>query len=305
MRLTRVATNSPWLAGDPSEKPSLILHFMSDYGAGALNYPLLRDYPVAQFQHLRLRAGKNDNLNPFITDELVRRLWIDMGHVGARGSFTSLYVNGVYKGIFNVCERVREAFFQNHYGRDSQWDINYVYSWVDGDNVAYQQLLTALDRSLTNLVNYQAVTNKLDIDNVADYYLLNIYCAMWDWPGNNFIIARERSTGPDGRFRFLVWDAEGAFNVIGYGHPVSHNTITSDLLASGNNWDLPRIFRRLASSPEFRLRFADRVNHHLYNGGILDDRTRMAQVRSGATSGSAPTSWVAKRRPGRHTVGGQ
>ena len=25
-------------------------------------------------------------------------------------------------------------------------------------------------------------------------------------------------------------------------------------------------------SPEFRLRFADRVNQHMFNGGVLDDR---------------------------------
>lgn len=276
MRLTSAASGSPWPPTDNAEKPSFNLHFTGDYGSGMLDYPLFTNGLTRQFRHLRLRAGKNDNLNPFVTDELVRRVWLDLGHTGARGNFTSLYVNGVYKGIYNLCERVREAFFQEHYRTDSQWDINYVYSWVDGDAAAYQQLLTYLDRNLTNLVNYQAVADRIDLDNTADYFLLNIYCAMWDWPGNNFIIARERSTGPNSRFRFVVWDAEGAFNVIGYGRPSSYNTLTNDLLLPPGhaqyNLDLPRIFRRLASAPEFRLRFADRVNRHCFNGGILDDR---------------------------------
>jgi hypothetical protein len=276
MRLTQAATSSPWPPWDSTEKPSFNLHFVSDYGPGELDYPLFPNYSVKDFQYLRLRAGKNDIANPFITDELVRRLWLDMGQVGARGLFCSLYLNGVYKGVFNLCERFREPFFQEHYRSTANWDVDYSWAWVDGDSTVFQQLLTALDQNLTNQVNWAAVTNKLDVDNAADYFLLNIYCATWDWPGNNFVIARERSAGPDSRFRFAVWDAEGAFNAIGYAHPASYNTITNDLIVPSSNpsywWDLPRVFRRLSTSPEFRLLFADHINQRLFNGGILDDR---------------------------------
>lgn len=276
MRLAQAATASPWPTGDTTEKPSFNVFFRSDYGESSLRYPLFTNYLVREFQHLRLRAGKNDNRNPFITDELTRRLFHDMGHSSARGLFSSLYVNGVYKGVYNVTERIREAFFQAHYGGQFGWDVSYVNSWVNGDNAAYLQLLAALDRNLTNAANWKAVTDLIDIENAADYFLLNIYCATWDWPNNNYVIARERTTGPAGRFRFAVWDAEGACNATGYGKAVSYNTLTSDLLVpSGHSWynlPLPRIFRRLVSSPEFRLYFADRVSRHLFGGGVLDDR---------------------------------
>lgn len=267
---------SPWPVADSTQKPSLNLFFTGDYGEGNLNYQLFTNYPVREFRHLRLRAGKNDNVNPFITDELVRRLWQDLGHAGSRGLFCSLYVNAAYKGVYNLCERIREPFFQNHWRSTAEWDVNYIHNWVDGDSLAFQQLLTGLDRNLTNAGNWAYVTNRIDIDNAADYFLLNIYSAMWDWPGNNFIMARERSTGPNSRFRFLVWDAEGGFNAMGYGHPPSYNTIAQELIVQPGHpyysQDLPRVFRRLATSPEFRLRFADRVNRHLFNGGVLDDR---------------------------------
>jgi len=272
--LQNVATDSPWNPWNSFEKPSFNLHFNSDYGSDPLDYVLFTNYPVHKFQHLRLRAGKNDNYNPFITDELVRRLWLDMGHVGARGLFCSMYMNAVYKGVFNLTERFREPFFQQHYNSDASWDVDYSWTWVDGDSTAFYQMLTALDADLTVAANWQAVTNQWDIDNAADYYLLNTYCAMWDWPGNNFVIARERSTGPNSRFRFAVWDAEGGFNVNSYyNKTVSYNTLSNDLLLDTNSWNnLPRIFKRLATSPEFRLRFADRINLHLFNGGVLDDR---------------------------------
>lgn len=275
MRLSATG-QSPWPVGDSTQKPSFNLYFTGDYGSAPLQYTLFTNYPVREFRHLRLRAGKNDNLNPFITDELVRRLWTDLGHVGSRGLFCSLYVNAAYKGVYNLCERIREPFFQNHFRSTAEWDVNYIFNWVNGDNLAFQQLLGGLDRNLTNTANWAYVTNRIDLDNTADYFLLNIYCATWDWPANNFVIARERSTGPNSRFRFAVWDAEGACNAMGYGRPVSYNTIAQELIVpSGHpyyNQDLSRIFRRLATSPEFRLRFADRVNRHCFNGGVLDDR---------------------------------
>jgi len=276
LRLTGAASSSPWPPMDETEKTSFNVYFGGEFGPGVLDYSLFTNYTVKEFKHLRLRAGKNDIANPFITDELVRRLWLDLGQVGARGLFCSLYVNGVYKGVYNLSERFREPFFQAHYRSQANWDVNYSWDWVNGDELALNQLLDALDLDLADLANWRSITNRLDIDNAADYYLLNIYCAMWDWPDSNFVIARERSAGPDRRFRFAVWDAEGAFNVIGYAHGASYNTIVNDLVVDSthpNYWaPLVHIFRRLASCQEFQLRFADRVNRHMFNGGVLDDR---------------------------------
>src|SRR4029077_7026371 len=158
-----------------------------DFGISKLDYRLFPNYDVKEFQQLRLRAGKNDNANPFITDELVRRLWTDMNHVGPRGLFCSLYVKAIYKGVFTWTERVREPMFQSHYRSTVDWDVCYAGDWVNGDRLAFDSTLAALNRDLTVLSNYLAAAARLDPDNFADYYLLNIYCAMWDWPENNYV----------------------------------------------------------------------------------------------------------------------
>ncbi|HWQ90798.1 MAG TPA: CotH kinase family protein, partial [Clostridia bacterium] len=269
-RMTGAATASPW-ANTGYEKASFNVYFTGIFASGGVDYPFFTNYVTKEFNHLRLRAGKNDLWNPFITDELVRRLWLRLGHHGARGLFTTLHVNGVYKGLYNLTERFRQPFFQSHYRSAEDWDLNYSGNWDEGDGTAFSQLLAGLETDLTSPVNWANVTNRLDIDNTVDYFLLNIYTATWDWPGNNYVIARERSVGPNSRFRFAVWDAEGAFASVQDIKPVSYNTITSDLLAPGY-YILPQIFRRLVTSPEFRLRFADRVNRHMFNGGVLDDR---------------------------------
>jgi hypothetical protein len=107
--------------------------------------------------------------------------------------------------------------------------------------------------------------------------------------------------GPLSRFRFGVWDAEGACKAISSGHPVTYNTITNDLIVPSShknyNLDLPRVFRRLSTSPEFRLLFADRVNRHLFNGGVLDDRDPTAPGRPNPVSSSGWMNCAVKRTP--------
>ncbi len=269
LKLTNPQGTSPW-ANSSLEKPSFNLFFDGDFGSGKLDYNLFTNYTTREFENLRLRAGKNDISNPFITDEYTRRLYLDMGQVGARGLFCATYLNGIYRGIFNLTERFREQFFQTHFRSDLSWDVNYINTWVSGDAVVFNQMLTALDRDLTMATNWQTATNYVDIENTADYFLLNIYVAMWDWPGNNFCLARERSSGPLSRFRFGMWDAEGGYGAIA-SRTTSYNSLTNDLLKTSTA-TLPRIFRRLATSPEFRLYFADRINQHLFNGGVLDER---------------------------------
>ncbi len=270
--------NSPWQA-NPRDKPSFNLYFRSEYERSKISFPIFgEDYRGNTFEHLRPRAGKNDMNNPHIKDEVVRRLYLEMGRVGARGIFNSLYLNGEWKGFYNLCERLREPFFQVHYPGSGQWDIrqagNPDDNLAEGDNVAWNELNTRLQAANVNSKsNWEAALELIDATAVADYFLLNIYGATWDWPQNNWVSARERSAA--GRFRFYVWDAEGAF-----GHPrnsrnsnsqkpVNFNTITEDLLSGGD--PTSRLFQRLHRWPEFRLLMADRIHKHFFNQGVLDD----------------------------------
>ncbi|MCK4982312.1 MAG: chitobiase/beta-hexosaminidase C-terminal domain-containing protein, partial [Victivallaceae bacterium] len=85
-------------------KPQINLYFRTDYGNGVFDFPLMPDSEVTEFDSLRLRGGKNDWNNPFMIDELVRRLYINMGQVCSRGFFAWLFVNGEHKAYFNLVE---------------------------------------------------------------------------------------------------------------------------------------------------------------------------------------------------------
>ena len=283
MQLTQTSS-SPW-PDSAVQKPSFNLYFRDDYGNPSVSLPL--NGPARTFsgyERFRIRAGKNDIRNPFIIDELFRRLSSDMGNGASLGVFNSLYVNGSLKGYYNMVERLREPFFRSLHSNDdsAQWDVLQYEgndNIAEGDKTAWDDMIRRLNAP-TNIQNWDKVLEVADVENMANYYLLNIYGATWDWPHNNWVAARERSA--EGRYRLYVWDAEGAMNNAG-NRPVSQEMIRTYILGTstgqngqtGTRGELRDLWRGLTRWEEFRLLFADQIQKHLFNGGILDDRDQL------------------------------
>jgi autotransporter-associated beta strand protein len=251
-------------------KPSFNLYFRSDFGERPLDYPFFPDSAVTRFQDVRVRAGKNDISNPFIRDELLRRIFVGTGQKGSVGVFNTVYINGVFKGYYNLCERLREGFMQEHHNSSEAWDVQQVNEFSSGDPLHWNKMIAYIrSANLANTTAYQGVGDYLDVDNYIDYIIVNAFAAMWDWPHNNWVAARERSE--QGRWRFYMWDAEGGLGMAG--RNTDYNTFTSDLIIGDAQTTTSRyihaLYTLLRVSPEFRLRFADRVQKHFYNGGCM------------------------------------
>jgi hypothetical protein len=91
--------------------------------------------------------------------------------------------------------------------------------------------------------------------------IVNFWGGNWDWPWNNYWLARDRRLTSTG-FKFYCWDAEDV--LLTSRSPVSLNKITSpDTREVGqpHGW--------LRENPEYRLFFADRIHRLCFNGGIL------------------------------------
>ena len=265
----------------PSSKFSFRLYFRNDYGPGRLKYPLFPLTTVQDFDQLVLRAGFNEQGNPFIRDELHRRLSHDMGQIASHGNLAVVFVNGTYYASspwYNPCERVHEEFFQSHLGGGEEWDVVRP-PWsegggaVDGTFTDFQNLVNFINSSTMTLQSvYSYVSRRLDLTNFVDYCLLNTYAGMGDWPQNNWRAGREIST--NGIWRFVVWDAEWGMGIYGRS-PLTINSFTlssdGDPNSSGlaNSSEIARMFQKLRTSPEFRLLWADRVHKHFFNGGVL------------------------------------
>jgi hypothetical protein len=246
-----------------SGKFSLRLYFRKEYGAGHLEYPLFDQSEVDEFDEIVLRAGHNDETNPFIKDELVRRLYQDMGNVSATGSFAGLFINGQYKGYYNPTEHISEESCQRWFDSDQPWDVMTMNGIRDGDTRAWNDMVNfALTHDLSAAANYQYMASKLDIPSFIDYLIIRLWPNDWDWPQNNWAAAAERSDA--GIWRFFVWDAEGTFES-GQLSNIRFAELNSQNNANG------QLYRALKTNSEFRRLFNDRLYRHFYNGGALTE----------------------------------
>ncbi len=285
----------------PQGKYSFRLYFRGDYGLGRLEYPLIPDISVTSFDGIVLRAGMNDPTNPFVVDELVRRLHGDTGNPASHGTYVHLFLNGQYKGYYNPTERIDAEFLKTWHGGNGKWDLIAQGGEVrEGDATAWNSMRTMINggKGPADPATYAEISKRLDLENFVDYLLANIYAGTGDWPHNNWRAARERVTG--GKYRFYIWDAEWAFE--NQGRSVNNNTLTAEL---GGDSEIAQFYRRLKLNAEFRQLFADRVHKHFFNGGALTDarvkarsdeqRTLMASTISGFRN-PVSTGWLANRR---------
>ncbi|HZL43195.1 MAG TPA: lamin tail domain-containing protein, partial [Verrucomicrobiae bacterium] len=302
----------------PETKSSFRLYFRGDYGTGRLNYPLFPLTTVTEFDGIVLRAGMNEQINPFIRDELHRRLASDMGEIASHGNMAIVLINGAYYTnasqpgilpVYNTCERVQSEFFQAYLGGSDQWDVVKPPWQVGGGAVdgTFDNMQALVDyvyntANVTQQADYTTISAWLDLTNFVDYLVLNTYAGMGDWPANNWRAGRDQAGG---MWRFALWDSEWGMGIYGRS-PTNINSFTTTDAGLGNEWsEIGRLYRRLKNSPEFRLLWADRVQQHFYNGGALTgghitNRFRELQTELAAIIPSMDTTildWVRDRNP--------
>jgi len=268
-----------------SSKKSFRLLFKGMYGATKLRYPLFGDDAAEEFDTISLRAGANDGYTwsgnernaQFTRDQFVRDLQIGTGHAGSHGMFVHLYVNGLYWGLYNPCERPDDSFSASYYGADKEdWDAfkhrNFAVS--QGDRTALNQTISLCREAADSLAAYQRLQGNnpdgsanpdyphlLDVPNYIDYMIVNMWAGNWDWPWNNYWLARKRTADSTG-FKFYCWDAEDV--MLSSRSPLSVNRITNP-----DSSDVGVFHNSLRRNPEYQLAFGDHVHRFLFNGGLL------------------------------------
>lgn len=248
-------------------------YFRSLYGSATLKYPLIPESPIHEFDALVLRSGHNDSTNPFITDELARRLYKDMGNLSAVGSLASVFINGRYQGYYNPTQRIDGDWLRLIYDTDSTFDIIKPFYHTEGSRRPFEAMVDFFERNdLRNPANYLRAASLLDLTSFADYILLNLYMDTSDWTFSNWRVARENV--PGAKFVYYVWDAEFAFGI--YFRPVDVNSLVSEL-ELGRDTEISALFNALKVTQEFQQLFADRATKHFGPAGALSKENLTAR----------------------------
>jgi hypothetical protein len=244
----------------PGDKFSWRLCCRGEYGLPELDYPLL-PFEVHTFSDIVLRAGHNDPTNPFIKDELVRRLFKDMGQVSCGGTLANLFINGQSKGYYNPTEHITESFCQAWFNSNQPWDVISRWDVRDGDATRWNSLIDYVRQAnLTDRAAYDRILAQVDVEGFVDYLILRLWSGDLDWLWNNWAVACERSS--QGKWHFLVWDAEASF-------PTERLQFVDFASLDSLTAEHAYLWRALLANPRFKMLFGDRVYKHLFNGGAL------------------------------------
>jgi hypothetical protein len=251
-------------------KKALRLCFRQEYGVSRLEYPLFADSEVRSFKRLVLHNGGQDwcaidRWNwTLMRNQLIDRLALDLGGYATHSQPSLLFINGQPWGIYHVRERIDEHFLADHYniesadllespeyGRDPSASTEERQHW--------DHLVQFVEtHSLTEPANYAYVQSQVDIENLIDYCILQIYAANIDWPHNNVHQFRSRAQG--GRWQWMFWDSDYSLIV------PPHSHVDSNLITRIMDFDHPRtggrdviLIRKLLENPAFFKRFLSRT----------------------------------------------
>ena len=263
-------------------KHSFRITFNSQYGISELDFPLFGEDAAQSINTFILRGTYGNTWLHMSESErqhaqLIRDLWgkdtqLDMGHPSGHGIYAHLYINGIYWGIYNPTERIDDDF-ASKYLEGSREDFDVIKDYgevVDGNNSAWNQMLSLAKKGLADNANYQRIQGKnpdgtdnpayeayLDVVNFIDYMIINFYGANWDWDHHNWVAIRNR-VNPGKGFKFFSWDAEHILE-----------NVSSNILDENNNNCPSMVFQLLRENKDFRLLLADRIQLHCFNGGVL------------------------------------
>ncbi|MBN2202552.1 lamin tail domain-containing protein [bacterium] len=266
---------------EKTPKHSFRLVFRSAYGPGRLEHALIPGV-CASLNSVILRATYGNtwlhmNHSERRRCQLIRDLWAKdtqtaMGHVSGRGTYVHLFLNGLYWGVYNPTERIdREFAAERLGGGPDDWDVIKDYGEVvDGNRAAWDRMMALARAGLSADAACLAIQGLgpdgrpdpglepyVDAVNLIDYMILNFYGANWDWDHHNWVAARDRRN-PGPGFRFFSWDAE---------HVIEE--IDADNLNENNSGSPSFVFQQMMKNSRFRRLFADRVQRHCFNGGVL------------------------------------
>jgi hypothetical protein len=267
---------------EKSPKHSFRLVFKSEYGPTRLEYPLFGEEGASSFNTITLRAGfcnkwfhhsaSERERTQYLRDRWAKDTQLAMGHLSSLGFFAHLYINGLYWGLYNPSERLDKEFAASYFGGDeSEYDVIKDYtSVVDGEITAWDEMMEIARSGLSSNEAYQRIQGNnpdgtrnfdyepyVDVVNLIDYMIINFYGGNTDWDHHNWAAIRNR-VNPDKGFKFFSWDAEHVLK-----------SVNQDMIEILNFNCPSELFQSLTDNDEFRRLFADRVQLHCYNGGVL------------------------------------
>jgi gliding motility-associated-like protein len=222
-----------------------------------------------------------------------------------------VFINGQYWGIYEIRERV-DLDYVDYYYNQSEKKTDMVRHWGGGTNIidagsdsAWTNLRNFIvNNDMTIAANYASVEDRLNINSIIDFFILNNYVVNTDHLNWNTMWWRGRK-GTGVKWRYALWDTDNIFdlgeNYSGWtttgpeGDPCE--PINSNNFANSNIVFHTQMIKKLFTNATFKATYADRyaywVNkalncdsllaHLAYFENLLDSEMPAHATRWGGT----------------------
>jgi len=237
------------------------LYSRSEYGKSKFSYPFFEERSQTKYKRLALRAwdatyGWDDTgVNDWLCQKIAEPLECD--NLATRP--VVLFINGEYWGIYFLSEKADDHYIEEHHGIDHD-DVDML-SWYNGtvESGSADRWLPLwdwlTDADLTIDENYRYLAEKIDIDAIIDYIIIEVFVSNVDWPANNIRFWSSAET----KWRWIFYDADAALALY---RPNSE--ILGFLTCDDSTMSYPSspmatlLFRKLLSNAEFRSKAIER-----------------------------------------------
>ena len=251
-------------------KKSYEIKFKKKFGPAKLKYKVFDTVDSSVFDSLVLRTGSQDEFEyskrVLIRDIVATSLMHDYTSVDVQAyKPVVLYINGKYWGLYFIREKVDETFVANHYNvktTKSDTDILRIDGEVKtGSNKKYNSMMSFINNnSLSNSKNYAKIKEQIDIENLCDFWIAEI------WANNYDIVNTRYFSNPNvdnGKWKFVFYDLDSGFYNYREGqYGFNYYTRSQGI---GYGYFSTALLRNLMKSSEFKKTFLERLSYNLKN----------------------------------------
>ncbi len=240
-------------------KKSLGVVFRGCYG-GDLEANLF-DNGITSFHSLSIRGGQDYPFSIF-RNELCQDLCLEASpYVLSQASrFCVLYLNGEYWGIYCLKEDISRSYYASHAGV-SKTSVTNLRGPVPIDTDLYREVIEfSWMNDLREEENYRHICERMDMDSLVDWFLLE------SWSNNNDIqgnVRYMRSPENGNRWQMVFYDLDWT---LGLGVPFS--ALMAGEAHTGEQMYM--LIRYLALNPDFRARALERYSE-MIRGPLSDE----------------------------------
>lgn len=246
-------------------------------GNGKFKYPFFTGATDAygnlmtRYDRITLRNNANDREFASVRDELSMTLAKQAGFPDTQQvRAAAVFLNSEYYGFSWLHEAYCNDYLAATYGgeKDNFRIVGSKEKEVEGDDEQsvsdWNSVLELARGGLTDENSFNRFCELVDLDNLMMYYAIQIYIDNKDWPGNNFKAWRyypsegEEVTSEylDGKWRFLLFDAEYAWGLYGNGY---RDDTLANVLSGNHMQGSSDILNALLEREDMKEKFANTI----------------------------------------------